>query len=101
MKPIGFEMRKMAKCHHSKFHSFLEHGCTILSSFKIVIIFNNTSAEIKTKSADLLLKMITILKELRILQLCSKNEGTLANDKRVLTIGFFCLSRKITSVILA
>ena len=30
----------------------LEHSCAILSSFKIVIIFNVTSAEIKTKSAD-------------------------------------------------
>ena len=49
----------------------------ILSSFKIVIIFNNTSAEIKAKSADVLLKMITILKELRIAQLCSKTERTL------------------------
>jgi hypothetical protein len=27
----------------------------------------------KTKSADVVLKMITILKELRIVQLCSKN----------------------------
>ena len=50
-----------------------------LSFFKIVIIFNNTSAEIKTKSADVLLEMITILKELRIAQLCSKNERTLAD----------------------
>ena len=54
------------------------------SSFKIVIIFNNTSAEIKTKSADVLLKIITILKELRIAQLCSKNEWTL----------FFCRKLK-------
>ena len=50
----------------------------ILSSFKIVIIFNNTSAKIKTKSTDVSLKMITILKELRIAQLCFKNERTLA-----------------------
>ena len=35
---------------------FLEHSCTILSFFKIVIIFNITSPEIKTKSADVLLK---------------------------------------------
>ena len=42
-----------------------------------MIIFNNTSAEIKTKSADVLLNMITILKELRIAQLCLKNEQTL------------------------
>ena len=64
----------------TKVRSFLEHSCAILSSFKIVIIFNNTSAEIKTKSADVLLKMITILKELRIAQLCSKNERTLPSD---------------------
>ena len=42
-----------------------------------MIIYNNTSAEIKTKSADVLLNMITILKELRIAQLCFKNERTL------------------------
>ena len=49
---------------------FLEHSCAILSSFKIVIIFNNTSAEIKTNSADILLEIITISKELKIAQLC-------------------------------
>jgi hypothetical protein len=42
-----------------------------------MIIFNITSAEIKTKSADLLLKMIMILKELRIAQQCSQIELTL------------------------
>ena len=52
-----------------KVHPFLGHSCTILSSFKTVIIFNITLAKIKTKSADVLLKMITILKELRIAQL--------------------------------
>ena len=31
----------------SKVRSFLEHSCAILSSFKIVVIFNITSAEIK------------------------------------------------------
>ena len=40
-------------------------------SFKIVVIFNTTSAEIKTKSADVILKKITILKEMRIVQMCS------------------------------
>ena len=48
---------------------FLEHICAIFSSFKIVIIFNITSAEIKTKSADVLFKFF--LKELMIAQLCS------------------------------
>ena len=40
------------------------------------VYFKNTvalSAEIKTKSAVVVLKIITILKELRIAQLCSKN----------------------------
>ena len=31
-------------------------------SFKIVVNFNKTSADIKTKSADVILKMTTILK---------------------------------------
>ena len=61
----------------AKVRSFLNHSCTILSSFTIVITFNNTSADFVFISADVLLKMITILKELRIAQLCSKNERTL------------------------
>ena len=56
---------------------FLDRSCAILSCFKIVVIFDNTSAEIKTKSADALLKMTTILKELGIVQLQSKNKWTL------------------------
>ena len=55
--------------------SLLEQTCAILSSFKIVVIFNNTSADIVLISADVTLKMTTILKELRIAQLCSKNNG--------------------------
>ena len=55
----------------TKFHSFQERSCVILSSIKIMIIFDNTSAEIKTKSADALSRMIIILIELRIAQLCS------------------------------
>ena len=46
-----------------KFRSFLDR-CAILSSLKIMIIFNNASADIKTKSANILLKMIIILSEL-------------------------------------
>ena len=46
-------------------------------SFKIVVIFNTTSAEIKTKSADVILKKTTILKEMRIVQMCSLNEQSL------------------------
>jgi hypothetical protein len=52
-----------------KVHLFLDRSCGILGSFKIVVIFSNTSAEIKTKSADVLLKITTILKELRITQM--------------------------------
>ena len=58
-----------------KVRSFLEHSFAILISFKIVS--NITSAEIKTKSADVLSKMTTILKELRIVQLRSKNKPSL------------------------
>ena len=72
---------------YAKVRSFLEHSCAIVSSFKIVIIFNNTSAEIKTKSADVLLKMITILKELRIVHLCSKTELTLGKEFQVDKVG--------------
>ena len=54
-----------------------KHSCTILSCFKIMIIFNNTSADFVLISADVLLKMTTILKELRITQLYSKSEQTL------------------------
>ena len=61
----------------TKVRQFLEHSCAILSSFKFVVIFNITSAEIKTKSADVLSQMTRILKELRIVQLWSKNERTL------------------------
>ena len=42
-----------------------------------MIIFNNASADFVLISADALLKIITILKELRITQLCSKNGRTL------------------------
>ena len=65
------KVHKVQMIKSAKIHSFLEHICAILSSFKIVIIFNSTSAEIKTKSADILLKMIIISIELRIAQLCS------------------------------
>ena len=39
-------------------------SCAILIYFKIVVISNTTSADIKTKSADVILKMTTILKEI-------------------------------------
>ena len=47
----------------------------ILISFKIVVLFNTTLADIKTKSDDVILKSTRILKEMRILQLCVKMNG--------------------------
>ena len=55
-----------------KVRQFQENRCVILSSFKIMIIFNNTSADFVSISADVILKKIIILKEPRITQLCSK-----------------------------
>ena len=45
--------------------------CAILISFKIVLVFNTTSADLVLMSADVVLKSTTILKEMRILQLSS------------------------------
>ena len=61
-----------------KVRSLLEHSCAIFIYFKIVIIFNITLADFVLMSADVVLKMTTILKEMRIEQLCSKSERTLA-----------------------
>ena len=44
--------------------SLSEHSCAILSLLKIMSIFNNTSAAIKTKSFDVLLNVIILLSEL-------------------------------------
>ena len=57
-------------CSGGLLSPFILRRRAILSSLKIMIIFTNTSADIKTKSADLLSKMIIILSELRIAQLC-------------------------------
>jgi hypothetical protein len=43
------------------------HFKKTVAPFKIVVVF----AEIKTKSADVVVKTTTILKEMRIAQLCS------------------------------
>ena len=56
----------------AKLRSLLEHSCAILISFKIVVIFNITSADFVLMSANVVLKMTTILKEM-----CSKSERTL------------------------
>jgi hypothetical protein len=61
---------------------FSNQSCAILSSFKIVAIFNNKSADFVLISADILLKMTTILKKVRIPQLRSKNKWTLLNSTR-------------------
>ena len=50
----------------SKVLSLLERSCAVLISFKIVVIFNTKSADIKTKSADFILKMTMVLKEMWI-----------------------------------
>ena len=62
---------------YERFHLPNKVFTKILSSFKIVIILNITSAKIKTKSADVLLKRIILLIELKIAQLCSQNGQTL------------------------
>ena len=54
-----------------KVSSFYQDRCAILISFKIVVVFNTTSVNIKTKSADIVLKTTTTLKEMRISQLSS------------------------------
>ena len=46
-----------------------------LISFKVLLLFNITSADIKTKSADVVLKSTTILKEMRNMQLFIKMNG--------------------------
>ena len=61
---------KLQKARY-KVRSFKEDSGSILISFKIVVVFNTTSADIKTKSADVVLKTTTILKEMRIAQLSS------------------------------
>ena len=68
------------KFKETNVRSLLGHSYAILISFKIVVIVNTTSAESKRNSADVILKMITILKEMRIMQLCSKSERTLGKN---------------------
>ena len=46
---------------NSKVRLFFDCSCANLSSFKIVVIFNNTSAEIKTKSADAIEKQTDLV----------------------------------------
>ena len=55
----------------TKVCSFYEGSCRILISFKIVVVFNTTSADFVLMSADVVLKTTTILKEMMIAQLSS------------------------------
>ena len=55
----------------------LDHSCTILLSFKIVVIFNIKSVDFVLMSADVVLKMTRILREMKIEQLWSKSGRTL------------------------
>ena len=65
---------------NGKVRSLLDQSCVILISFKTVVILNITSADFVLMSADVVLKMTTILKEMRIAQLCSKSEQTLGTQ---------------------
>ena len=65
-------------CFAHIFKVRLQCSSAILSCFKTVSFsMYIISTEIKSKSADVLLEMTTILKELRIPQLCSEIEWTL------------------------
>ena len=86
--------------HQAKVRSLLEHICAILISFKIVVIFNTTSADIKTKSGDVVLKMTTILKEMRIAQLYSKGEWILVQCLEWMELDFQVLLGHFGSVYL-
>ena len=53
-------------------------GSSKITIFTVALSsFLSKSEDIKTKSADVILKMTTILKEMRIVQLCYQNEQTL------------------------
>ena len=57
----------MARVQYAKVRLFLDRSWGIISSFKIVVIFNNKSADFALISADgTYIKMTPILKELRI-----------------------------------
>ena len=47
-----------------KVRSFLEHSRAILSSFKIVVIFNNTSADFVLISADVNCNVIVLIRKI-------------------------------------
>ena len=49
-----------------KVRSFQEQSYTILFSLKTMTIFNHTSADFVLMSADVLLKMVVVLSDMRI-----------------------------------
>ena len=51
------DLQWVAKKNLAKLCSFSEHSYAILSSFKIMIIFNNTNADFVLIAADVLLKL--------------------------------------------
>jgi hypothetical protein len=57
------QLTKIFQTLITKVHLFQEHSCGILISFKVMILFNNTSADFVLISPEVLLKMIIILKE--------------------------------------
>ena len=61
------DLTSWISCNTVKVGSLLKRSCTILTSF------NTTSADIKAKSADVLLKMTTISKEMWIAHMCSQS----------------------------
>ena len=79
----------------TKIFSYYEHSWGTLISFKIAIIFNNTSADFVLISADVILKIIIILKELRIAQVCSKLNGLYVSKRWLLLIYFYGVSHII------
>ena len=90
---LGFSC-KLKKSLFAKVCSFLKHSCLILRWFRIVVIFDIKSAEMKTKSADVILKITIILHWLKIAQHCSKNGRTLMFTYIVLSI-YVCLQAYI------
>ena len=69
----------------------LEDICAILISLKIVVVFNITSADVKKKSAGVVLKTTTILKKHDILKWTDFNHGRTgcrAPPKQICSISF-------------
>ena len=59
-----YKGRRMIMNVQHKVRSFLEHSRAILSSFKIVVIFNNTSADFVLISADVNCNVIFLIRKI-------------------------------------